>query len=993
MYTRCVLLILIALAGVVPSAEFTRACVLGGTMKADFNAYGVLSDTFERKALIGAQPRTVLQVCESLDNSLLAIFPEQVPVAVYRELFSRPEVCRSIKSLLQRGGTLMIGPVSWQIVSHWPKEMTAFFRANGLVLLAAENYRSENPEKTYTGIPAPGSANPLLRTPNALAADWGGAMACRYLDNLPAKLEPLLVAKGRKVPLAAVQENACGKGRLIYTYAYSTFRTAEDAFIENLIVSLYGRRPGVSARTKALRQLGVGANPPAATGELPERYLTVPVTKTPPVIDGARDAAYEVGAKAILNDYKTGAPPKKGTTVELVRDGAALYLFFACDEPNPDAIHAKVTAEDGRVWEDDCVELLLTHGLRRAPLYHLIVSAAGTRFDEKDANPGWDGSWESAVGRYPGGWTAELKLPLAALGFDPAQTPVLKGNICREEKGLGELTTWSPATAGFADRSGFSHIALCSKEKFAQHVTVPKKSKPLYDKGFLVWSADPYEACFADTLPADLVPATTVHTVVARGEREGETLLVSNLSDRSITLRVEPDFHLKDSETRWQELVLLKEAVPRLNPFKERQMDPLVGLNEANLLTIPPYETRKLWLRFQTNLPAGTYAWGLTFVPIDSLWPPHRVEVQAEVLPLTIPEKLPFMVYNFGPYGFSWAQGKTLRKRYLETCREYGFSHVITSPPFGALTKAPQGGIAVSDDNDAYLGDEALIRSLGLKWVYSYGVQAEFDRRIRSRGFKGKLLDEEWTGLFTTWATRWFAALRGQGYTMDDFLVPIVDEVHNEGAKDVLRTAQLLKRIAPGVQLYQDPATWTTFATVRLLDPVTDVWIPWEPRLSGRDDSVAELAFYRASGKPFCPYLCAVNTQVQPLLSYYRFRGMRSWLAGAHGFCLWSFNSWRGNDWAEFDQRDKSGDNCLFYHGDNGPIPSIRAEAFREAVEDFWMLGLAKKHVRDDAVQALVDGPSIQSLMDEGQPKAVRTWRTDLLRALSAAEARHLDPR
>ena len=980
---RVLVAFVFAVCGALPAMESTRVCVFGDAIKIDFADYGVAADLFSHAEVTSPDERTSPRICESLDNSLLVVFCPQTRPPVYDAVFGDPAVCRSMASLLTRGGTILIGPVSWQIVTHWPKPMRTFWHDNGMVLIGPGQYKGETPDKYYTVIPAPNSQCKLLAEPNLLAETWQTGRSCRYMPRLPEGLEPLLIAKENGLPVAAVQEGIQAAGGLVYTYAYSSFRTAADAFMENIVVSLYGQRKRFSNRARALAKLG-GASQTEAPQVLPERFVDVPETAVSPVVDSRRDRAYDRATKIELRHYKTEEAPEKVTRVELLRDGRAVYAYFTCSEPRPETIRADVTARDGRAWDDDCVEVFLTDGLKRAPVVHVIVTAAGVCFDEKDRNAGWNGTWQGSAGRSETGWSAELAIPFADLGVAPG-IPVLKGNFCREEKELGELTTWSPAPAGFADRSGFAHMALCSGAEFARQVATPAAVKPLYDKGYLVWDADPYAPCFADLLPEKLVPATEVNVTVARAEKEAEALLLSNLSDQTITLRVEPDFVLGDSTVRWQKLAKLKEAVPRLSPFKERQMDPLVGLNEANLITIPPYETRKLWLEFRTELLAGTYDWQLTFVPIDSLWPAHRVAVRAEVVALTFPARMPFMVYNFGPYGFSWARGQDLRRTYLETCRDYHFSHVISSFPFGTTLQAGAGGrILVAPRGTDYLREEKLISSLGLKWVYSYGVQPEFDRHIRRLGFRGKVHDAEWAELFRTWAGNWLGALSDAGFSSDQYVVPIADEVHDEWAEDVLRTAQMLKTISPDVRTYQDPATWTSFETVKMLAPVTDLWIPWEPRLRGRESSAAELAFYRESPQPFCPYLCGVNRQVLPVLSYYRLRGLRSWAFGADGFCLWSFNSWRGNDWAEFDQRDKSGDNCLFHHGDSGPLPTIRAEAFHEAVEDFYLLKLAEKHRGDAAVADLVDSTVINGLLQNTDPGAIREWRTTLIKALSA---------
>ena len=157
-------------------------------------------------------------------------------------------------------------------------------------------------------------------------------------------------------------------------------------------------------------------------------------------------------------------------------------------------------------------------------------------------------------------------------------------------------------------------------------------------------------------------------------------------------------FFIGKTEHRYQSLFTFKEAIPRLSPYKQRQTDPLVKLNEGNILTVPAYETRQLWIDVTGSLPAGQYDWSFSFVPVDNLWKSSKVALSVNVLPLTFPDTLPVIAYNFGPYGFSFARGKHLREQYFKTAVEYHMTYLYTGFPFRAITKGPNG-IEVSDDH------------------------------------------------------------------------------------------------------------------------------------------------------------------------------------------------------------------------------------------------------------------------------------------------------
>ena len=110
------------------------------------------------------------------------------------------------------------------------------------------------------------------------------------------------------------------------------------------------------------------------------------------------------------------------------------------------------------------------------------------------------------------------------------------------------------------------------------------------------------------------------------------------------------------------------------------------------------------------------------------------------------------------------------------------------------------------------------------------------------------------------------------------------------------------------------------------------------------------------------------------------------------GIALWDFNTWRGNSWAEFDTPTSAlgcRDNMLFYHGDRGPIPSIRAESFREGIEDLYLLHLAEKAlIKAPHLEGLAEITSrtyLEELMKENDPDRMFEWRETLMHFLVAA--------
>jgi len=279
----------------------------------------------------------------------------------------------------------------------------------------------------------------------------------------------------------------------------------------------------------------------------------------------------------------------------------------------------------------------------------------------------------------------------------------------------------------------------------------------------------------------------------------------------------------------------------------------------------------------------------------------------------------------------------------------------------------------------------------GNGWFYSYGIYFEFNRRLKELGapLKGEYFEEgmdenEWERIFREWVSTWFKYLKEEGIGFNKFYIPLLDEPQDFIADKLLNVARILKEIEPSVQITLNPATWTGKELIKKLNPVVDLWIPWEVRLTSRGEiSREELEFYQKESKKFAPYLCSPSGIRLPF-SYYRYRGIRTFLMKADGICLWNFNAWRGNDWNEFD--DKERDYHLFYHGDTGPIPSVRAEAFREGFEDYYLLISTEKKLKEkhnEEVLRLISPDYLKGLIEKENGEEVLEWRNKLLKFLS----------
>ncbi|MFA6929710.1 MAG: glycoside hydrolase family 9 protein [Lentisphaeria bacterium] len=203
------------------------------------------------------------------------------------------------------------------------------------------------------------------------------------------------------------------------------------------------RRHRVSGNGKLLADkiLGRAQFPPV------RRSLVVPRGDTP-----AETEAFVI---------RGGGPALSSATVKARHNGQHLFLQYKVFQ-DPNAIFAN----DGKPWDGDGIELVLDGNRDALRIQHIIVNPNGTIFSEIIAPAGRDQTWKPAwnikASVLPDGWQVEFTVPLAKLLTAwPDQPGKFRANFCRNQKNVGQLSSWAPMMGdGFADPKGCGEIEL-----------------------------------------------------------------------------------------------------------------------------------------------------------------------------------------------------------------------------------------------------------------------------------------------------------------------------------------------------------------------------------------------------------------------------------------------------------------------------------------------------------------------------------------------------
>ena len=190
----------------------------------------------------------------------------------------------------------------------------------------------------------------------------------------------------------------------------------------------------------------------------------------PPVIDGHFDEAlWQRG------DWHTGFHllNKPDTLVEVqthfkvALGAAAVYFAIRADEPDLEHQVKTITDRDGKVYHDDCLEVMLGADRSGSRYLHLIVNPLGTLYDAEVFNEGgehntrWDADIEAGVAAGDDSWTLELAIPLVEMGLSAKTTGPWILNVARERRTAAEeLSSFAPLTGGFHQPSRYALLEL-----------------------------------------------------------------------------------------------------------------------------------------------------------------------------------------------------------------------------------------------------------------------------------------------------------------------------------------------------------------------------------------------------------------------------------------------------------------------------------------------------------------------------------------------------
>jgi len=227
-------------------------------------------------------------------------------------------------------------------------------------------------------------------------------------------------------------------------------------------------------------------------------YLPVPLTSTPPVLDGRIDAQEWEAASclAAFTDFLTHDALQTQPHAWVMRDREALYLAARLPLGQGDRPVARAAGRDGAVWADDAVEVFLAPDPSGTTYYQFIANSAGGRYDARGQDASWNADWDAKALVAAEGWSVEFRFPFSSLGVAAPKDGDIWGlNVAWDRQGpAARIGTWAPVERSFHEPARFGRAAFVDAAPAIQ-VVGPSRSDILTLAFAGVWrSVEPLQA-------------------------------------------------------------------------------------------------------------------------------------------------------------------------------------------------------------------------------------------------------------------------------------------------------------------------------------------------------------------------------------------------------------------------------------------------------------------------------------------------------------------
>lgn len=362
--------------------------------------------------------------------------------------------------------------------------------------------------------------------------------------------------------------------------------------------------------------------------------------------------------------------------------------------------------------------------------------------------------------------------------------------------------------------------------------------------------------------------------------------------------------------------------------------DALPRLDAIGSITVAPWQAAQLWIAVDaTGLAPGAYTGAITLAPITPGVAAQQAPLEVRVRSLALDGRSPLASCQWAYLDAAITADK------MQQAADDLLAHLTTVFPFVGTATAPpkadaQGNLLAPLDFTAHDALFDLYHRPKGHLLYLTGSP-------RLSGAV-EMFSPAWEKVCAAWLKGMAEHARALGLDYKDWAWYPIDEAGKKEIPDLLRAAQFAKSVDPRIQVYYDffqgPLD-VTLDDLKRLNPYIDIWQPHRGIVEEAiPENVARMDFLRSTGKATWMYDTAGAAHALSPSGYYRSQGWLAWQKRITGVGFWTYNATANDQWQAGNQQEY----LVIYQGSE-IVPSKRWEAYRDGIEDYWLLLLLRQ--------------------------------------------------
>ena len=731
---------------------------------------------------------------------------------------------------------------------------------------------------------------------------------------------------------------------------------------------------------------------------------------------------------------------------ELPGNDLALPVEISCDDEGiafmaelPPAKEGlkPVTANGGKIWGEDVVELFFAPPAKDRSYTQFAMSSGGGRYRGTGSEDGQYDRWNGKAWSEDGKRFFSMNIPWTQIGYasrPPAGTCLgMNIGVFLNKKNY----SYVPVKTGFADVENFAAVIFGTVEQYrdrvvreltvnlpdvlkqdladfaatnekdaakviavAQTLREKIKSVRLGTAPFLV-ARLPVTWSFNYPVSFDLEQLVQEKITLKAAGNESVVLplAIQNRTDKTAAYRiiVHSDAGNFNSAERTglsndfpAEHIVFREALPLKDAETENAgllYDPLPKMNEAHVIVVPAHEAGLVWLDFDCEgVSAGRYPGSIRVIPLsESASFSNRnykgklrdYPLTLEVLPFKLPPPRPINMFNSG----------ISQDYFLAACK-------LGSPKLSVSTwrfhfkfdekgnlidgSAPRAVESFQELKAMYANGPASVQP---NYHVGYSMYKVFKQICLPKGTK--VFSPEWENCWRNYLNAFWKVVRDCDIPPEQLEIELVDEPEAKFEEEYLVMTRIAAETLPDARFVM---TWGPANFGFNAEKIAR----FEPYLKGHEyhqyllnhpDMVEQIRRMQAKKGVFTSmYECSTNIR-ESLHTYFR---LHPWRCRINGFDGPGFYTFVQDSWGQPGAQDwkVTSRGAITYRSDDHCIPSIRMVALQQGVTDIRYWDALEMHSDDTEVAAFLENFPAKVLRERHDSTLPDTFREEAIKLL-----------